>query len=87
MINTNNGKLHLKGTGFDILADLSTIVHGLYEHLQNEMGGSKEEAKERIMEAVEKGLMSEEELLQLLKTDLDKLFESMADSILGKSNK
>lgn len=58
MIKTKNGNLKIKGGNGELLADLTIIIHGMYnEVLLPRM--SEEAAKEAILSVAKRGLMSE----------------------------
>ena len=60
MIKTKKGKIKVEGNFTEICADLSIIAHALYFDTFKDM--EKEEAKEHIMHAVERGFKTQEEL-------------------------
>ena len=60
MIKTSKGETLAIGSNSELLADLSVIVDTLNESLVKEVGAEK--AKEYIMESVEYGFMSEDEV-------------------------
>ena len=62
MIKTKNGNLKIKGGNGELLADLTIIIHGMYnEVLLPHM--SEEAAKEAILSVAKRGLMSEKEMI------------------------
>lgn len=61
MIRSDNGVVELRGNAFDVLVDFSIVAHSLKNSLIH-IGLSDESAKERIMNAVETGLLSQEEI-------------------------
>lgn len=63
MIEVKDGNLHLKGTGNELLADLSCIVHGLKDDLDVNM----------INVAVDLGLKDEQELEKLSRNAMKEL--------------
>ena len=85
MIKTAYGKLEAHGTLGELKADLSVIVHGIYNNaLLDEM--SEEEAKEFIFDAVNRALKStneaEKESEEII-GELNDLIEEL-ESVLGK---
>ncbi len=80
MIYSHNGKIRIKGDATEIKADLSLIVHELHENVfTQEM--TKEEAKEEIMDAVEMGFMSMNEMTKLALEEVMKLLKDLTDSL------
>ena len=86
MIKTSYGRLEVEGTLRTIKADLSVIVHGIYNNIQDDM--SEEEAKEFIFDAVNRALESEDELkkeaMAGIKTGLADFFEGLAKTLKGQ---
>lgn len=63
MINTDKGIISLQGNNIELMADLSVIVHALcYDVLMSDSGMTLSEAMLKIMDAVELGTRTEEEL-------------------------
>ena len=67
MIIVKRGKIEVKGIESEIKADLSILVRALYKE--------KALTREEILDCVETGLMSSEELKKVTEEKLDKLFE------------
>lgn len=87
MIKTERGRLEAQGTLGELKADLSVIVHGIYNNaLLDEM--SEEEAKDFIFDAVNRALESEEELkkesIDEFKTGLADFLEGLAKTLKGQ---
>lgn len=74
MINSENGTTRIKGTGDEILADLSVIVGALKKSFTR-VGNEEDIAKELIMDAVKRGFMSHEEI----KKQVDEAEEFLKD--------
>lgn len=63
MINTYKGIISLHGNNIELMSDLSVIVHALcYDVLMSDSGMTLSEAMLKIMDAVELGTRTEEEL-------------------------
>lgn len=63
MINTDQGIISLHGNNIELMSDLSVIVHALcYDVLMSDSGMTLSEAMLKIMDAVELGTRTEEEL-------------------------
>lgn len=64
MIKADKGNVSIKGRGGELLAELSTLVHALYNDvLKGDMEFSDEEARDMINTAVEKGFKTTKELM------------------------
>ena len=69
MIKTNKGKIKAKGSAHELLADISVVVHSVYfEALLVHF--TEEQAKEMIHDAVERALMTREQLAEHVKKDI-----------------
>lgn len=67
MINTDKGIISLQGNNIELMADLSVIVHALcYDVLMSGSDMTLGEAMLKIMDAVELGTRTEEELYREL---------------------
>lgn len=88
MIKTKKGELKVKGSLIEIKADLSVIVYELYHNILTE-NMSKEEAKEEIMDAVNRGFLEDEEIEEDVNELLEQFFEEMGElrEILEKGRK
>lgn len=83
MIKTKKGMLEAEGTLRELKADLSVIVHGIYNNaLLEEM--PEEEAKEFIFDAVNRALESEDKLKEKA---IDEIKTSIADFLEGFAKK
>lgn len=86
MIKTERGRLEAQGTHCELKADLSVIVHGIYNNALLEM--SEEEAKEFIFDAVNRALESEDEIKEKtrkeIKTGLADFLEVLAKTLKGQ---
>lgn len=61
MIKSENGEVTISGNALDVLADLGVAALSLKDSLIK-LGLSEESARERIMSAVEAGLMNKEDI-------------------------
>lgn len=86
MIKCEKGNVTIHGSGACILAELSSLVHALYyTTFVDEAGKPMEEGKKLILEAVEKGFKTNEELMAGMDSaDLVKVLEMVADLLKGK---
>lgn len=80
MIKADKGNVAIKGMGSELLAELSTLVHALYNDvLKGDMEFSDEEARDTINKAVEKGFKTTEELMSEAKAKAVVLEGSMPE--------
>lgn len=79
MIKTSKGETIAIGSNAELLADLSVIVDSVNEALTKEVGA--EEAKKYIMECVEYGLMSDDELKSKQKRVEEKLACELTEAL------
>lgn len=79
MIKTRKGETVVDGNISEILADVSIIIDSVNEVLTEELGA--EEAKKAIMEAVERGFMSEDELKAKRKKYEEKLACELTEAL------
>lgn len=79
MIKTRKGETVIDGNVTEILADVAIIIDSLNEALTEELGAK--EAKQHIMEAVEYGLMSDDELKAKQKKAEEKLVCELTDAL------
>lgn len=64
MIKVDKGNVSIKGRGGELLTELSTLVHALYNDvLKGDMEFSDDEARDMINTAVEKGFKTTKELM------------------------
>ncbi len=83
MLESNKGNVRIRGSFEDIYADLATLVHALYfEVLIEKEGMEPENARAEIMEAVENGFHTAEEI----ERDVEGLHDSF-DELLGALEK
>lgn len=69
MIKTKKGVTKIRGKGYEILADYSSITRSLFEDFKSI--GSEETAKKALKKAFERGLMSHDDLIE----ELEKLLK------------
>lgn len=81
MIRSENGEVTISGNALDVLADLGVAVLSLKDSLIK-LGLSEASARERIMSAVEAGLMSKQEV-QRQNEEIARQLEAVFRSILG----
>ena len=62
MIKCKKGAVTIKGTGGELLAELTTLVHAMYDAFKADFNGSDEKARKLITSAIERGFKSIEEL-------------------------
>lgn len=61
MIETKTGKITLKGSKEELIADLAVVVRGIKEAIMEDDKETEESANQEINEAVKIGLLNEEE--------------------------
>lgn len=80
MIMCNKGDIEIKGTAIQCLAELSSLVRSMYYNiLIEECGATPEDAKKDILEAVEHGFKSEEEISGYVKDRLMEALNGLSD--------
>ena len=80
MIKCDKGKVKIEGTGYLILSELSTLVHELhYGVFVEKCGATPEESKEDILEAVERGFKTDEEMRECAKDTLKDVLTDLSD--------
>lgn len=75
MIKVKNGLVEASGTKEDIYADLSSIASHINLHLSNDLG--KIIAQEKIILAVERGLLISKDMSQETAYEMQKLTEKI----------
>lgn len=73
MIETKMGKITLKGSNVELIADLAVVVRGIKETIMEDGKETEESVKHEIDEAVKIGLMNEEEFKTIQKEKSNKL--------------
>lgn len=73
MIETKMGKITLKGSNVELIADLAIVVRGIKETIMEDGKETDESVKHEIDEAVKIGLMNEEEFKTIQKEKSKKL--------------
>ena len=71
MIKADLGNVSIKGSNVVILAEVSTLIRGIYEAFSEKH--TEDEARAMIMESVELAFASKDELDKRQKESLDKL--------------
>lgn len=79
MIKTRKGETVVEGNIAEILADVSVIVESVNDALTEEFG--VEEAKKHIMEAVEYGFVSEDEVKHKANEQVYKAFCELTEAL------
>lgn len=81
MIKTNEGKVELKGSQMELMADVGCIIHSLRDTLvENEV--PREEAEEMLKKAVELGLKTDEEIEEDSKKKLGEFLKKMCKELI-----
>ena len=83
MIETKMGKITLKGSNVELIADLAVIVRGIKEAIMEDDKETEESAKHEIDEAVKIGLMNEEEFKTIQKEKIKEVVKILFDDLLG----
>ena len=83
MIETKMGKITLKGSKAELIADLAVIVQGIKEAIMKDDKETEESAKHEIDEAVKIGLMNEEEFKTIQKEKIKEVVKILFDDLLG----
>ena len=79
MIKTKKGKTRIKGTRSELLSDLCIIVGHLYFYTFEDM--EKEEVKARILDAVEMGFKTDEELNEHILEKMAKIISEFSGTV------
>ena len=83
MIETKMGKITLKGSKAELIADLAVIVRGIKEAIMEDDKETEESAKHEIDEAVKIGLMNEEEFKTIQKEKIKEVVKILFGDLLG----
>ena len=78
MIKTNKGKLRAKGSITELLADISVAVNGIYFN-SLVVHFPEEQAREMMHEAVERALLTPEQLAERKVEKLGELLKTILD--------
>lgn len=79
MIKSNMGEVEISGTTTIIMAEFSALTKGMVESLTENYG--KDEAKEMVERAYERGLMSEKEIKKESRDAILEILESIKNHI------
>ena len=79
MIKSNMGEVEIRGTTTIIMAEFSALTKGMVESLTENYG--KDEAKEMVERAYERGLMSEKEIKKESRDAILEILESIKNHI------
>lgn len=94
MIKVDNSGIEINGIAPDVLSELTTIVHHLhYDCIVGSDKVSPEESRKLIMEAVELGFSSDEEVAakakeskERIKADVLRVLDELANILKGKDD-
>lgn len=62
MIQSERGNVTISGTGYEVLADISIVVHSVYHTMLVGRGMPEERARELLIQAVESGIQAPKEI-------------------------
>lgn len=89
MIKCNVGNVTIEGQGTLVLAEYATLTRAMHKVFTEECGMSPEKSKDKILEAVNQGFMTEEQV----KNKADEVFDSvismltaLRDAMQGKDD-
>lgn len=83
MIETKMGKITLKGSKEELIADLSVIVRGIKETIMEDDKETEKSVKQVIDEAVKIGLMNKEELETVRKEKNKEIAKTLFCELFG----
>ena len=83
MIKTERGTTQIQGKGLWVEAEFSATAGAMKKYLCDKYGMTEEKAEARVMELVEKGFKSQEELNKEIYKEMEKLFNNVKDMIFG----
>lgn len=87
MISCENGKVSVIGSLPDVRAELATLINSLYHDiLIKKSGMTPEEAKELILETVEQGFLTREQLENKVFDLLGDILKALAENLKGKDD-
>lgn len=82
MIETKMGKITLKGSNVELIADLAVVVRGIKEAIMEDGKETEESVKHEIDEAVKIGMMNEEEFKTIQKEKIKEVVKTLFDDLL-----
>lgn len=83
MIETKMGKITLKGSKAELIADLAVVVRGIKESIMEDGKDTEESVKQEIDEAVKIGLLNEEDFKTIQKEKIKEVVKTLFDELLG----
>lgn len=91
MIKCDKGNIEISGNALQMLSELTSLVHSMYHNiLIDKCDATPEQAKKDILEAVESGFKTEEEMKdhakQKVKDVLTELSDLLKDILSGKDD-
>lgn len=81
MIKTERGTTQIQGKGLWVEAEFSATAGAMKKYLCDKYGMTEEKAEARVMELVERGLKSEEELKKEVEEGIKKVIDRLWDAI------
>lgn len=87
MIKVDKGNIEISGNLPLIMAELTTLVHVMHhDTFTRKLNMTPEESKELIMEAFQKGFLTEDEVKEDTKEHLLNLLDKIKELIVGKGD-
>lgn len=83
MIETKTGKITLKGSKTELIADLAVVVRGIKEAIVEDDKETEESANQEINEAVKIGLLNEEEFEAVKKEKMKEIAKILFGELFG----
>ena len=83
MIETKMGKITLKGSKAELIADLAVVVRGIKEAIMEDDKETEESANQEINEAVKIGLLNEEEFEAVKKEKMKEIAKTLFGELFG----
>lgn len=83
MIETKMGKITLKGSKAELMADLAVVVRGIKEAIMEDDKETEESVKQEIDEVVKIGLMNEEEFETIQKEKIKEVLKVLFGELPG----
>ena len=82
MIKCDKGNIVINGSAVLALSELTTLVHAMhYDVFIGDVGMSPEESREKILEAIEKGFLTEEKIKQEVTESAGEVFAMLLDAL------
>lgn len=83
MIETKKGKITLKGSKAELIADLGVVVRGIKETIMEDDKETEESVNQEINEAVKIGLLNEEEFEAVKKEKMKEIAKILFGELFG----